>query len=198
MKKNFLLIIIFFMANICSAEVLEGSANFDWINRSQIQRDAYIINVKETISADESMPSSYTKEAFKDNFSPYLKDASSQKHYALAINKVNETSDYKIAGFFRGSLLIMYGIQYKDDMKHIYYYDVYGNLRYIDIMSNNFPNFPYYSKQYKNNGKCVGIFYYLSEQIQFIYTPKYEFKGVWQGKDMYDKKAKKLLTRTAY
>jgi len=198
MKKIFIFIVLFFTFNAAFAELIEGNATYNWIDKTQLQRSSEIINVKNIISEDESLPDYYSKDEFRTFFAPYLKDLYNKKRYIMVLNNVKETENFLLAGFYKGSILVAYGIQYKNDPQYIYYYNVLGKLIYLDILSNNYPNYPYYSKQYKTNGKCNAIFYYLSEDIQFSYTPKYEFIGLWQGEVMYDENGKKVLTRTMY
>lgn len=198
MKKIFIIIILLCSFNPVFAEFLEATATYNWVDKTQTQRSSEIINIKKIISEDESLPDYYSRDGFKASFAPYLKDSLNKKRYMMVVNNVKETENYKIAGFFKGSILVAYGIQYKDDPQFIYYYNVLGKLIYLDILSNNYPNLPYYSKQYKPNGKCNAIFYYLSDDTQFSYSPKYEFIGLWQGENMYDEKGKKIISRTTY
>ena len=104
-----------------------------------------------------------------------------------------------LAGFFKfgDRILYAYGVQYKDNIYTTYYYDSFGNLKYIDKMSENYPKFPYYSHQYRISGELAGSFYFTS------YDTQYEFKngkfvGLWYKDTMFNAKAKKILTRTNY
>lgn len=93
--------------------------------------------------------------------------------------------------------MYMYGVQYKNDIYTTYYYDLMGNLRYIDKMSENYPNYPYYSHQYRINGELAGSIYFTSYDTQYVFKNE-KFKGVWFKDTMFDSKAKKIMTRTNY
>ena len=66
----------------------------------------------------------------------------------------------------------------------------------MDEMSENYPNFPYYSKQYRINGHLVGAIYFTDKDTQYTYEPDGKFKGVWYMDKMFDSKAKLIMTRT--
>ena len=78
----------------------------------------------------------------------------------------------------------------------MFYYDPYGRLRYVDVISENYPNFPYNSKQYKSNGKLVSAIYFTSKDMQYMYEPDGEFKGLWYKEKMYDRHGKQTVIRT--
>ena len=84
----------------------------------------------------------------------------------------------------------------KKDLKTVYYYDALGNLRYVDKFSENYPNFPYMSKQYRVNGTLVSAIYFMDEDLQYMYNSDESFKGVWYKDKMYNIDGKQTLTRT--
>lgn len=90
----------------------------------------------------------------------------------------------------------MYAIKYNNTPEHVYYYNGLGTLRYVDEMSDNYPNYPYFSKQYRSNGKLAGAIYFVSKDLQYVYKPNGNFKGVWYRDKMFDSEAKLILTRT--
>ena len=92
----------------------------------------------------------------------------------------------------------MYAIQNKKDLSKIYYYDALGHLRYVDFINGDYPDYPYYSYQYKINGKPVSAIYFVSKDTQYMYNPDGTFKGVWFKHNMYDEHSKIILRRTAY
>ena len=97
---------------------------------------------------------------------------------------------------FKRNLLISYAVQYKNNLRSVYYYDALGNLRYVDKFSENYPNFPYMSKQYRANGVLVSAIYFMSHDMQYMYNHNAEFQGAWYKDKMYDRHAKQILTRT--
>ena len=102
-----------------------------------------------------------------------------------------------MCAFFNSKkVLLIYAVQYKNNLQKIYYYDALGNLRYVDEISDNYPNFPYFSKQYTRNGKLVSAIYFISKDMQYMYEPNGEFKGLWYKDKMYDRRGKQTATRS--
>ena len=175
--------------------VIKGNIEFDWLDITQVERDAKISEF-EKILFDENTVLKYNKKEFKKEYKDFLKDDDYKRHYMLVREGVKETDSEKLCGFYRGNLLIVYAIQYKDDLKTVYYYDALGKLRYIDKFSENYPDFPYTSKQYRTNGSLVSAIYVVSHDLQYMYNNDQSFNGVWYKNRMYDSKAKQILTRT--
>ena len=174
--------------------VLTANIVFDWLDISQIERDSVIEKYKKELFDDETVYK-YQKKIFRSEYKDFLKDSDFKRHYMLALNNVTETDKENICGFFRKKILISYAIQYKDNLKTVYYYDALGNLRYIDKFSENYPNFPYMSKQYRTNGTLVSAIYFIDEDLQYMYNNDKSFRGVWYKDKMYNRKAKQILTR---
>ncbi len=175
---------------------LTGELVFDWLDISQLKRDEAIDYYK-GILFDESTVYKYKRKDFRAQYKDHLKDQKYKEHYMLVKNGVKETENENLCGFYyKDNLLISYAIQYKDDLKTVYYYDTYGNLRYVDKFSDNYPNFPYYSKQYRANGSLVSAIYFMSHDMQYMYMSDKSFKGAWYKDKMYDRHAKQVLTRT--
>ena len=204
MKKIIVVFFILIFGNVVFATdkiqkdnplVLTASVVFNWLDISRVERDAVISKYQDLLFNDETVYK-YSKRDFRNEYKNYLKDKDYKRHYMLVTNNVTETDTENLCGFYRGKILISYGIQYKDDLKTIYYYDGLGNLRYVDKCSDNYPNFPYMSKQYRANGKLVSAIYFLSHDLQYMYNNNKSFKGVWYKDKMYDENAKQILTRT--
>lgn len=200
MKKTLLIIILFLFMLPVSADELElsGSVSFDWVEKSQLERDENIAAIKNIIYKDNFV-TKYPKKEFKSQYKNYLKDENYKKHYQeiLAGKKQDETA--RLAGFFMANerILYMYGLQYKDDIHTTYYYDALGNLRYVDKMSENYPNYPYYSNQYRINGTLAGSIYFTAYDTQYVFKNG-KFRGVWFKDTMFNSAAKKIMTRTNY
>ena len=129
-----------------------------------------------------------------------MKDENYRAHYRQISAGRKETAEENMSGFFtkfRGQeILYSYAIQPKKDLRHVYYYSAKGNLAYVDDISENYPNFPYHSKQYRSNGKLAGVIYFETRNIQYMYAPNGKFKGIWFKDKMYDANGKELMTRT--
>ena len=161
--KKFLFIFVAVYFALCSyvgAATIEGGVDFDWITKTQIERDENINQIRNIIFS-ESTVKKFNKKEFKSKYEEYLLDDEHFENYTDVKRGVVEKQDIYLAGFYVKKLLYMYAIQHKDNMKTIFYYDSMGHLRYVDILSENYPNYPYYSKQYKINGKLISTIYFI-------------------------------------
>lgn len=201
MKKiiTFLLLTLFLspaFAETVENPVLEAGVSFDWVSKTQLQRDENIAKIHNILFSGDKEADIKASE-FKAKYSDYLKDKNHMNNYFDIANGKNEDDKAKYSGFFlKNGLLVVYGIQYKDNLKNIFYYDAMGTLKYVDIFSSEYPNFPYSTSQYKVNGDLVAKFYYLSDYDQYIFNPNGAFKGRWFKDKMYNKNAKVILTRS--
>ncbi len=175
--------------------VLSGNLVFDWLDIAQSDRDIVIEKYKSELFGTDTIYK-YNKKEFKNEYKNFLKDADYKRHYMLVKNNVKETDNENLCGFYKRNLLISYAVQYKNDLRSVYYYDALGNLRYVDKFSENYPNFPYMSKQYRANGVMVSAIYFMSHDMQYMYDHNAEFQGAWYKDKMYDRHAKQVLTRT--
>lgn len=175
--------------------VLMGNLVFDWLDITQDGRDAVIEKYKKELFGEDTVYK-FNKKEFRNEYKDYLRDSDYQRHYMLVSNNVKETDQENLCGFYRGKLLISYAVQYKNDLRTVYYYDALGKLRYIDKFSENYPNFPYMSKQYRANGTLVSAIYIISHDMQYMYNSDGSFKGAWYKDKMFDRRAKQILTRS--
>ncbi len=216
MKKILLfLICILFFGNIAKAEdmsiqaqnsfsangaedsiPLQAEITFDWFDISMVKREEIVENYKNIIFSDDEVYK-YKRKEFRNHFNDFLRDKDYKEHYRLASNGVLDTGYAKLCAFFyKKDILVIYALQYKDRMKNAFYYDAFGRLRFVDVMEGNYPDFPYWSKQYTSNGKMISAIYFVSKDIQYMYAPDGEFQGVWYKDKMFNIDAKQVLTRT--
>ena len=174
--------------------VLTANIVFDWLDIDQTGRDAVIEKYKSELFGADTVYK-YKKKEFKSEYKDYLKDSDYVRHYRLVSNDVKETDDENLCGFYLGKTLYSYAVQYKNNLRTVYYYDALGHLKYIDRMSDNYPNYPYYSKHYRVNGTLVSAIYFMSHDMQYMYNSNGSFKGAWYKDKMYDRHAKHTLTR---
>jgi len=174
---------------------LEIGITFDWISKTQLQRDENIEQIQNVLFGDDVV-SKYNKKEFRAQNSEFAKDNNFLKDYEEISAGKKEDADKYYCGFYWNKLLVAYGIQYKKNMKSIYYYDAMGNLRWVDAFSANYPKFPYYSYQYKTSGELVAAYYYVSDFDQYVYNPDKKFQGRWYKENLYNKKAKIIMTRS--
>lgn len=176
---------------------IEMGITFDWISKTQLQRDENIKQIQ-NILFDNKTVFKYSKKEFNTTYSEFLKQKDYLKLYEDISNGKKEDKDRYYCGFYVGKLLIAYGIQYKNNLKNIYYYDAMGALRWVDIFSLAYPKLPYWSYQYYRNGELVAAYYYVSEYDQYVFDAKKKFKGRWYKDKMYNRNAKVIITRTNY
>lgn len=202
MKKFILLLTlyIFILSPSIATEqnVIYGQINFDWLTKSQLERDENIESIRRTLYSQDVLQKIAKKE-FRETYKDYLKDKNNQKHYIQVLSGTKHTETENLSGFFtlKDKILYAYAIQYKNEPRTIYYYDTLGNLRYVDKLSENYPNYPYYSHQYYANGKLVSSIYFTAYDTQYMYKNG-KFIGVWFKDTMFNSKAKKIMTRTNY
>lgn len=176
---------------------LEAAVTFDWLDITQAQRDENIAHYKNLLFDNNSSGIYFTKDEFKKEFNEYFKDEDFKHHYLLVNNGVTEDEDANYCAFYyKNKTLMMYAIQYKANPNRAFYYTAFGGLRYTDVMSDEYPNFPYYSMQYDKKGRLKSAIYFESKDLQYMYGPDKAFQGIWYKDKMYDKNGKQVLTRT--
>lgn len=171
---------------------------FDWFEISADDKNQRIEEYKNIIFGKNSSIN-LTKEEFNNELGKYKKDKNFKHHYMLANNGVTQDEDAKYNPFYykRGTLVI-YAIMYNNDIHHALYYNPYGKLFYVDITSDNYPNFPYYSMQYDRKGNLKSAIYFVSHDIQYMYNTQGDFIGVWYKDKMYNIGGKEISTREGW
>ena len=176
---------------------LEATVSFNWLDIDLAQRENQIQHYKDLLFANNSSHIYFTKDEFKKEFAKYYKDKDFKLHYMLTNNGVTEDEDAKYCAFFyKKKTLVLYAIQYKNTPNKAFYYTAFGGLRYTDLMSDEYPNFPYTSMQYDQTGQLKSAIYFASKDLQYMFGPDKEFQGIWYKDKMYDKNGKQVLTRT--
>ena len=153
-------------------DIYIADIQFDWINKSEVEKEAIISEVRDIIFES---PVEKQKD-FKDQFRDKLKDKDHWENYMAA------SSGYKE---FKGNNISAY-------------YDALGNLKYVDFIYGEYPDYPYYSIQYRISGKPVSAIYFVSKDCQYLFKPDGEFEGVWYKHNLYNKESEIILTRTTY
>lgn len=180
-----------------SDQVLKAEVIFDWLDISLEQRQDLITSYKARLFDDNTSKVYYTKDEFKKTFAQYFKDKEFKHHYMLTNNGVTEDEDAKYCAFYyKKDTLVMYAIQYKNNPKNAFYYTAFGKMYYTDVMSDEYPEFPYTSMQYDRKGKLKSAIYFVSKDIQYMFGSDKEFQGIWYKDKMYDKNGNSVLTRS--
>lgn len=171
--------------------------SFDWISKTQLQRDENIQQVR-NILFNDNFVAKYSKKQFKEQYKNAWRDKDYLKNYEDITKGKKEDADKYYCGFYWDKLLIAYGIQYKNNLKNIYYYDAMGHLRWVDVLSDTYPKFPYWSYQYYRNGQMAAAYYYVSNIDQYVFDANKKFRGRWFKDTLYNRSAKTIMTRTNY
>ena len=182
---------------VVKVEPIQVAVTFDWLDLSEAQREDNVEKYKNLLFEDNTSRIYFTKEEFKKEFAPYKKDRDFKHHYMLTNNGVTEDEDARYCAFYyKKGTLVMYAIQYKNNPTKAFYYTAFGKLHYTDVMSDEYPNFPYSSMQYNRKGQLKSAIYFVSKDIQYMFGPEKEFQGIWYKDKMYDTKGKQVLTRS--
>ncbi len=171
---------------------------FDWFELELDNKSKRINEFREIIFG-ESSKINLTKAEFNKALSKYKKDKQFKHHYMLANNGVTQDEDARYNPFYyKNNVLVIYAIMYNNDIHHALYYNPYGRLFYVDITSDAYPSFPYYSIQYDRKGNLKSAIYFASHDIQYMFNPKREFIGIWYKDKMYDAHGKQISTREGW
>ncbi len=195
-----LLIMLFFLMPIAVMasynDIYIADIKYDWIDKTAMEKEAIISEVKDIIFETPIEKQNNFREQFKDR----LKDKNHLDNYFAASAGYKELGDYNLSAFYYKKMknIYMYAIQDKKDVSKAYYYDAMGKLRYIDFIYGEYPDYPYYSIQYRVSGKPVSAIYFVSKDCQYLFTPDGEFEGVWYKHNLYNKDSEITLTRTSY
>lgn len=197
--KKFLLLLLLSLPLAAFAnynDVYIADIQYDWINKSEVEKEAIISEVKDIVFETPIEKLSDFKKQFKDR----LKDKNHLDNYFAASAGYKELGDYNISAFYYKKMknIYMYALQDKKDVSKAYYYDALGKLRYVDFIYGEYPDYPYYSIQYRTSGKPVSAIYFVSKDCQYLFKPDGEFEGVWYKHNLYNKESEIILTRTAY
>ena len=177
-------------------DIYVADIQYDWIDKNQLAKEAMINEVHDIIFENPVEPKLDLKTLFADK----LKDKNHLENYMAASAGYSEYKGNNISAFYYKKVahLYMYALQDKKDLTKSFYYDAMGTLRYVDFIEGEYPDYPYYSIQYRISGKPVSAIYYVSKDCQYLFKPDGTFEGVWYKHKLYNQKNKIILTRTTY
>ncbi len=200
MKKFKYLIAVLFLTQLLTFanynDIYIADIQYDWIDKTMVEKEAIISEIRDIIFEDDVIERKDLKSQFKN----ILKDKEHLDHYYAASAGYEEYGDYNISAFYYGKRkhIYMYALQDKKDLSKAYYYDALGRLKYVDFIYGEYPEYPYYSIQYRISGKPISAIYFVSKDTQYLFEPDGTFKGVWYKHNLYDEHSEVILTRTAY
>lgn len=122
-------------------------------------------------------------------FAPNLLDPNNKENLSALYKGQVSLKDRELALFSIGT----YGITYKDDPLHAYYYSNRGVLEYVDVRSRK--EYPYKSYQYDVAGNLVNMGLRISKREAYLYDPKGKLIAHWVGPNGYDEKGRLIMTR---
>ena len=169
---------------------------YDWINKSEVEKESIINEVRDIVFENPVEK----QKSFRSQFKDKLKDKHYLDNYMAAAAGYKEFKGNNISAFYFKNMknVYMYAIQDKKDVSKSYYYDALGHLKYVDFNYGEYPDYPYYSIQYRMTGVPVSAVYYVSKDCQYTFSPKGDFEGVWYKHNLYSKSSKVILKRTSY
>lgn len=200
MKKFKYLIAVLFLTQLLTFanynDIYIADIQYDWIDKTMVEKEAIISEIRDIIFEDDVIERKDLKSQFKN----ILKDKEHLDHYYAASAGYEGYGDYNISAFYYGKRkhIYMYALQDKKDLSKAYYYDALGRLKYVDFIYGEYPEYPYYSIQYRISGKPISAIYFVSKDTQYLFEPDGTFKGVWYKHNLYDEHSEVILTRTAY
>lgn len=198
LKKIFLILCLLIQTSAIANfnDILIADVTYDWINKTEVEKEAIIQEVKDIIF---EQPIEKQKD-FRSQFKDKLKDNNYLENYMAASAGYKEYKGNNISAFYFKKMksLYMYALQDKKDVSKAFYYDALGHLKYVDFIYGEYPDYPYYSIQYRITGTPVSAIYFASKDCQYLFTPKGDFEGVWYKHNLYNKKSEIILKRTTY
>lgn len=198
LKKIFLILCLLIQTSAIANfnDILIADVTYDWINKTEVEKEAIIQEVKDIIF---EQPIEKQKD-FRSQFKDKLKDKNHLENYMAASAGYKEYKGNNISAFYFKKMksLYMYALQDKKDVSKAFYYDALGHLKYVDFIYGEYPDYPYYSIQYRITGTPVSAIYFASKDCQYLFTPKGDFEGVWYKHNLYNKKSEIILKRTTY
>ena len=140
MKKILLVLLLFFQTAAFASfnDVYIADIKYDWINKSALEKEAIISEVKDIIFETPLDKQKNFKAQFKDR----LKDKNHLENYYAASAGYKEFKDNNISAFYYKKMknIYMYALQDKKDVTKAYYYDAMGILRYVDFNFGEYPD----------------------------------------------------------
>jgi len=171
--KKFLVIFLFFSLGLAvQAEmILQGAAEYNVQSaREEVQETVqYRINPRQ--------------------FMPNLLDINRAENLAALLKGEVELKDRTLALFSVGT----YGVVYKNDPLHAYYYSNSGVLEFVDVRTGK--DYPYKSYQYDMGGNLVNMGLRLSKGETYIYDSKGKLIAHWVGSNGFDENGRVVMTR---
>lgn len=140
-------------------------------------------------SARQEVQESVRYEINPRQFTPNLVDLNRDENLTALLKGQVEFKDRTLALFSVGT----YGVVYKNDPLHAYYYSNSGVLEFVDVRTSE--DYPYKSYQYDMGGNLVNMGLRLSKGEAYIYNAQGKLIAHWVGANGYNEYGKIVMTR---
>ncbi|MBR2068159.1 MAG: hypothetical protein IJ877_00215 [Candidatus Gastranaerophilales bacterium] len=174
-----LFIIIFLLSNLADAKNLKGKVTYT-------QEAA-------RIEAFKDLARTVPKKIFKD----YKKDKNTKENIKSLKEgnlKIEDEPKRNINPFYMWDKIVLYSVEYEDDINKKYYYNPLGHLVKYEI--NDYAgNYPYRAIAYDKDGEVINITFVVSETESFIFDKDEKLIGHWVDNEFYDENEKKSYQR---
>ena len=153
-------------------DTLIANIQYDWINKTELEKDEIINEIHDIMFETPVEKKKDLKTIFKDK----LKEKNHIENYYAASAGYKEFKGNNISAFYAGKSknIYMYALQDKKDVTKSFYYDALGGLRYVDFMEGEYPDYPYYTIQYRRIirenyelQKVLITFYFMNYKLYF-------------------------------
>lgn len=126
-----------------------------------------------------------------ETFRPYWSDPNHFANYETLKDGKNEIENRHLSLFSDGT----YGVRYRHDPYHNYYYDTNGILFKIDVLNKPFDQYPHRSVAYNRYGGFKNATFVVSKDEQYLYDINKKLMGHWVNSACYDEDGNVLMLR---
>ena len=116
-------------------------------------------------------------------------DKNKRENQSYLLHGQTKLNDRTLAKFSDDS----YGVNYKNDPSHVWYYDKDGGLINVELRTSL--SYPYRSYKYSTDGELVNMSMRVSESETYIFNPLGQLLGHWLGANCYNENGKVIMTR---
>jgi len=172
MKKYFVLLLMFILSSISSfATDALRQETFDISNLSNSERFDYVKTIKNDVFSENGIYKLESPE-FKQLIKEHKKDKNFPENYYAAQSGYTYFKENNLSSMFtpKMDVMYMYSVQSRNNLRIIYYYSILGNLKYIEFLYGNYPNYPYYVRKYARCGKLNTTIYNVDERTEIKFN----------------------------
>ena len=194
LKIFFLLVFMLVCQSNLSAETLSAGISFTWDKITQEERDNNIVEVRQKVITDDILLN-FDKDVFEEKYANFKKDNTYKENVIAAKLGFTDQEDKILVPFYVKKYLYGYGVIYKNDLTHCYYYNALGRLFVVEKFDKNYNEYPVVSYQYDKKGKLKAAVYAQDEYDEYVYNPKGIFLGRWYKEHYYNSRGNIVITR---